>query len=47
MLDEPESKAVLIWIIGEYADRIDNSMELLEFFAENFKDEGSTVKEIH
>lgn len=24
-LDEPEAKAALIWIIGEYSDRIENS----------------------
>ena len=29
-LDEPEAKSAMIWIIGEYADRIDNSDELLE-----------------
>jgi vesicle coat complex subunit len=38
-LDEPEAKASLIWIIGEYADRIENSQELLAFFAETFKEE--------
>ena len=26
-LDEPEAKASMIWIIGEYADRIDNADE--------------------
>jgi AP-1 complex subunit beta-1 len=24
-LDEPEAKASMIWIIGEYAERIDNA----------------------
>ncbi|KAJ3013563.1 hypothetical protein HKX48_005673 [Thoreauomyces humboldtii] len=43
-LDEPEAKASLIWIIGDYADRIDNATELLEYFLENFKDEASTVQ---
>ncbi len=29
-LDVPEAKAAMVWILGEYADRIDNSGELLE-----------------
>jgi hypothetical protein len=33
-LDEPEAKASMIWIIGEYAERIDNADELLETFPE-------------
>jgi len=43
-LDEPEAKASLIWIIGEYAEKIDNANELLEFFLENFKEESSMVQ---
>lgn len=43
-LDEPEAKAALIWIIGEYADRIENAYDLLTYFAEGFKDEGVTVQ---
>jgi AP-1 complex subunit beta-1 len=35
-LDEPEAKASMIWIIGEYADRIDNAGELLETFMGSF-----------
>ena len=31
-LDEPDAKASLVWIIGEYSDRIDNADELLEGF---------------
>lgn len=31
-LDEPEAKAAMIWIIGEYAERIDNADELLESY---------------
>ena len=27
-LDEPEAKASMIWIIGEYAERIDNAVRL-------------------
>jgi hypothetical protein len=34
----------MIWIIGEYAERIDNADELLESFLEGFQDENSQVK---
>lgn len=34
----------MIWIIGEYAERIDNTEELLESFLENFKDETNQVQ---
>jgi AP-1 complex subunit beta-1 len=43
-LDEPEAKASMIWIIGEYAERIDNADELLESFLETFSDETSLVQ---
>lgn len=43
-LDEPDAKAAMVWIIGEYADRIENAAELLESFLENFKDETNAVK---
>eukprot|EP00286_Rhodomonas_abbreviata_P008403 CAMPEP_0181322904 /NCGR_PEP_ID=MMETSP1101-20121128/19483_1 /TAXON_ID=46948 /ORGANISM="Rhodomonas abbreviata, Strain Caron Lab Isolate" /LENGTH=649 /DNA_ID=CAMNT_0023430861 /DNA_START=181 /DNA_END=2127 /DNA_ORIENTATION=+ len=37
-LEEPEAKGALIWIIGQYAERIDNAQELLEGFMEEFGD---------
>lgn len=43
-LDEPEAKASMIWIIGEYAERIDNADELLDSFTENFDDETAQVQ---
>ena len=43
-LDEPEAKASMVWIIGEYCGRIDNADELLESFLENFYDENLTVQ---
>ncbi|KAJ1627935.1 armadillo-type protein, partial [Pavlovales sp. CCMP2436] len=43
-LDEPEAKASMIWIIGEYAERIDNADELLETFLETFSDEPPMVQ---
>ena len=42
-LDEPEAKASMIWIIGEYAERIDNADELLEQFLETFPEETTLV----
>ncbi|PWA71743.1 adaptin family protein [Artemisia annua] len=43
-LDEPEAKASMIWIIGEYAERIDNADELLESFLETFPEEPAQVQ---
>lgn len=42
-LDEPEAKASMIWIIGEYAERIENADELLESFVDGFHDESAQV----
>lgn len=42
-LDEPEAKASLIWIIGEYAEKIENANELLAIFADSFVDEAYQV----
>ncbi|KAF7722198.1 beta-adaptin [Apophysomyces ossiformis] len=43
-LDEPEAKGSLTWIIGEYAERIDNADELINSFLENFKEENAQVQ---
>lgn len=43
-LDEPQAKASMIWIIGEYAERIDNSDEILESFLETFEEEDPAVQ---
>lgn len=43
-LDEPEARASMIWIIGEYAERIDNADELLQSFLDGFQDENSLVQ---
>ncbi|KAJ3232228.1 AP-2 complex subunit beta [Chytriomyces hyalinus] len=43
-LDEPDAKAALVWIIGEYAERIENAEELVEYFVEGFKDESAKVQ---
>jgi vesicle coat complex subunit len=42
-LDEPEAKASLIWIIGEYANSIDNAGELLSIFVDTFTEEAYPV----
>jgi vesicle coat complex subunit len=43
-LDEPEAKASLIWIIGEYANKIDNADELLGTFVDTFTEESYSVR---
>lgn len=43
-LDEPEARASMVWIIGEYAERIDNADELLDSFLEGFQDENAQVQ---
>ncbi len=43
-LDEPEAKASLIWIIGEYANKIENADELLNIFVDTFTEESYSVR---
>jgi AP-1 complex subunit beta-1 len=43
-LDEPEAKASMIWILGEYADRIDNAHDLLEQLTANFEEDSVHVQ---
>ncbi|CAG8567548.1 12509_t:CDS:10 [Dentiscutata erythropus] len=43
-LDEPEAKAAMIWIIGQYADRIENSDVLLDDFLFTFLEEPVEVQ---
>lgn len=43
-LDEPEAKAAMIWVIGQYADRIENSDVLLEDFLDSFLEEPVEVQ---
>lgn len=40
----PFVQASMIWIIGEYAERIDNADELLESFLESFPEEPPQVQ---
>lgn len=43
-LDEPEAKAAMVWVIGQYADRIENSDALLEDFLYSFTEEPVEVQ---
>lgn len=43
-LDEPEAKSAVIWIIGQYADRIQNSDQLLQDYLLTFHDENVEVQ---
>ncbi|GAA5828712.1 hypothetical protein JCM11251_005847 [Rhodosporidiobolus azoricus] len=43
-LDTPDAKAAMIWIIGQYADRIENSDELLDDFLHTFLEEPVEVQ---
>lgn len=43
-LDDPNAKAAMIWIIGEYNQLITNSVEILSEFMETFADEPINVQ---
>lgn len=43
-LDEPEAKAAMVWVIGQYASRIENSEVLLEDFLFSFAEEPVEVQ---
>jgi hypothetical protein len=43
-LDEPEAKAAMVWVIGQYASRIENSDALLEDFLFSFAEEPVEVQ---
>ncbi|ODQ67744.1 Adaptor protein complex beta subunit [Nadsonia fulvescens var. elongata DSM 6958] len=43
-LDESEARAALVWIVGEYADKIDNSGEILQGFVSIFNEEATQVQ---
>lgn len=44
LIDEPEAKASMVWVIGEYSSVIDNANELLDVFIDSFHDETPTVQ---
>jgi vesicle coat complex subunit len=43
-LTEQEPKSAIVWIIGHYADRIDNAVELLDDLSYNFLEEAVEVR---
>lgn len=43
-LDEPEAKAAMIWILGNYSQTIDNADELLDTFLETYKEDTVEVQ---
>jgi vesicle coat complex subunit len=42
-LDNVDARAAMVWIVGEYADRIDNAVDLMLNFSSNFKEEAKKV----
>ena len=44
LLEEPEAKASMMWVIGEYSTVIDNAAELLDAFMDSFHDETPMVQ---
>jgi hypothetical protein len=42
-LDEPNARASLIWIVGEYAEKINNAGEILSNFVDTFAEEFTQV----
>ena len=42
-LTEPEPKSAIVWIVGHYADRIDNAVDLLDDLSYNFLEEAVEV----
>lgn len=44
LLDDPDAKASMVWIIGEYCDVIDNAGELMDVFLDSFHDEAPAVQ---
>ncbi|KZT68971.1 Adaptor protein complex beta subunit [Daedalea quercina L-15889] len=43
-LDEPESKAAMVWIVGQFADRIENADELMDDLTYTFLEEPTEVQ---
>jgi len=45
-LDEPEAKAAMVWILGQFANRIDNADELLDDLCYTFLDESVEASDL-
>lgn len=46
-LDEPNARGSLIWIVGEYAEKISNAGDILAGFVEGFNEEFTQVCSVH
>jgi len=46
LIDEPESKSAIVWILGQYANRIDNADELLDVLLDGFLNEAVEVSHV-
>ena len=44
ILDEPEAKSAIIWIVGQYAERIENAEDLMENLTYSFLEESTEVR---
>ena len=44
VLDEPEAKAAMIWVIGQYADKIENAADLFDDLTFSFLEEPVGVR---
>lgn len=42
-LDEPNARAAIVWIVGEYAEKISNAGDILGGFVEGFNEEFTQV----
>lgn len=45
-LDEPNARGSLIWIVGEYAEKINNADEIISGFVDGFMEEFTQVGKI-
>lgn len=43
-IDEPEAKAAIIWVLGEYADNIDNAGQMIDNYITDFLEEPTIVQ---
>jgi len=41
---EPDAKAAIIWIVGEYAEKINEAEKIIDSFADSFLEEPDKVK---
>ena len=44
VIDEPEAKSSMIWIVGQYSDRIENSLDVITDFYSKWEEEPYAVR---